>query len=72
MTETPAQWLIAEYEVTASDYEYYARDDSVEAELGPNGSIYVQPIFTLKTVTDSGHPMRVRPVDYFDRGRWWL
>jgi hypothetical protein len=72
MSETAAQWLIAEYEATALDYEDYARDDSVEAELGPWGSVYVQPIFTLKTVTDSGHPMRTREVDYFDPGRWWL
>lgn len=68
----PARWLIAEYEVIASDYEYYARDDSVEADLGPWGSVYVQPIFTLKSVMDAGAAMRVTSSDYADFGRWWL
>jgi hypothetical protein len=69
---TPAQWLIAEYEATASEYEYYARDDDAESEPGPWASVYVQPIYTFKSVSDAGQPMRVREVDYFDEGRWAL
>lgn len=70
MTDTPARWLIAEYEATAQDA--YAAHDAAGAVLGPGGSVYVQPIFTLKRSSDSGHPMRVSQRDYLDPARWWL
>jgi len=69
-TVTPAQWLIAEYDAT--DPEEYARDQDTEAELDTWGTVYVQPIFTLKSVTEPGAAMRVTPSDYCDPGRWWL
>ena len=36
-------------------------DDPAAPVLGPGGSVYVQPMFTLKSVMDAGHPMRVTP-----------
>jgi hypothetical protein len=69
-SSTPAQWLIAEYEAT--DLDGYIADDAPGAVLGPSGSVYVQPIFTLKRITDSGNPMRVCQRDYLDPARWWL
>lgn len=69
-SSTPAQWLIAEYE--AADLDGYIADDAPGAVPGPGGTVYVQPIFTLKRVTDAGHPMRVREFDYHDPARWWL
>jgi hypothetical protein len=70
MTDTPAQWLIAEYE--AVDLDGYIADDAQGAVLGPGKTVYVQPIFTLKRITDAGNPMRVRHVDYFNPARLWL
>jgi hypothetical protein len=32
----------------------------------------IGPIFTLKSVHDSGEPMKVRLSDYQDPLRWWL
>jgi hypothetical protein len=76
MSETPAQWLIAEYEATVTGEFSHSEEldpaDRAYAVLGPGESVYVQAIFTLKSCADSGHPMRVREADYFDRGRWWL
>jgi hypothetical protein len=71
-TESAAafRWLIAEYE--AVDLDGYISDDAPGAVRGPGGSVYVQPIFTLKRITDSGNPMRVRQRDYLDPARWWL
>jgi hypothetical protein len=67
---TPAQWLIAEYEAT--DPEEFTREETAEAVPGPSRSVYVQPIFTLKSTDEAGNPMRVHLNDYFDQGRWWL
>jgi hypothetical protein len=72
----PAQWLITEYEATDTGEFSHSQEfdlaDRAYAVLGPGESVYVQPIFTLKSCTDTGHPMRIREVDYFDSGRWWL
>jgi hypothetical protein len=67
---TPARWLIAEYDAT--DPEDFARDESVESEPAHWGPVYVQPIFTLKSVMDAGAAMRVTPSDYADPARRWL
>jgi hypothetical protein len=67
---TPAQWLISEYEAT--DLDAYAADDTAGAVLGPGGSVYVQPLYKLKSIMDAGHPMQVTALDYRDSGRWWL
>jgi hypothetical protein len=72
-TVTPAQWLLAEFE--AIDPEEFYRpevshlDESDIPVPGPCGSVYVQPIFTLKSVMDAGQPMRVTSSDYTDPGR---
>jgi hypothetical protein len=70
MTETPAQWLIGEYEAT--DLEDYAADDIAAVVPGPRGSVCVQPLYKLKSIMDAGHPMRVTARDYLDSSRWWL
>ena len=66
----PARWLIAEFEAT--DLEDYETDTLTEAVLGPRCSVYVQPLFTLKSVMEAGAFMRVTASDYGDSGRWWL
>jgi hypothetical protein len=66
----PARWLIAEFEAT--DLEEYETDALTEAVLGPFGSVYVQPFFTLKSVMDTGASMHVTASDYADAGRRWL
>lgn len=66
----PARWLIAEYDAT--DPDGYTRHDSEESAPAFFGSVYVQPIFALKSVMDAGQPMRVTSSDYTDPGRRWL
>ncbi len=62
----PANWLIEEYELAR-----YADADR-EGAWALGGSVVVQPMFTIKSVMDSGHAMRVTPADYRDSKRWWL
>jgi hypothetical protein len=62
-----ADWLLAEYDDIANPF----RDlDHARAVLWRG--VYVQPIFTLKSVMDAGKQMRVAARDYADPGRWWL
>jgi hypothetical protein len=70
-TGTPAQWLIAEYEVT--DLAGICLTDELdECERPVGGHVNVQPMFALKSVMDAGEPMRVTSSDYSDPGRRWL
>lgn len=72
-TESSAvtRWLIAEYE--AADLDCYPGDaESGSAVLGPGATVYVQPIFTLRSILHAGNAMRVIRADYDDPGRWWL
>jgi hypothetical protein len=57
---TPGGWLLARYE------------RGRQADPGRRKSVSVQPLFTLKSVMDSGGFMRVTAADYADTGRWWL
>jgi len=60
--QTPAEWLIEQYEDTAihdTRPEDWAR-------------VVIQPLYRLKSLTDTGHPMHIIPADYRDHGRWWL
>jgi hypothetical protein len=56
-----AQWLLAEYDST--DIQELA------ARLEP---IPWRPIFTLKSLSDPGDPMRVQASEYQDPDGWWL
>jgi hypothetical protein len=70
-TSTPAQWLIAEYEIT--DLAGVCLTDELdECERPVGGHVNVQPMFALKSVMDAGAVMRVTRSDYSDPGRWWL
>jgi hypothetical protein len=70
-TSTPAQWLIAEYEIT--DLAGVCLTDELdECERPVGGHVNVQPMFALKSVMDAGAVMHVAPSDYSDPGRWWL
>ena len=68
---TPAQWLIAEYEVT-DPAGICPTDEPDEPEWPVGGHVHVQPMFALKSVMDAGQPMRVTPSDYSDPARRWL
>ena len=61
-TQTPAEWLIEQYEHIAS------------WDIDPDdwGRVVVQPLFRLKPLTDSGHPMKIIQADYRDTGRRFL
>ena len=61
-TQTPAQWLIEQYEDTA------LRD------IHPDEwrRVVIQPLYKLKSLMDGGHPMCVTRADYRDSGRRWL
>lgn len=70
-TSTPAQWLIAEYELT--DLAGISLVDELdECEWPVGGHVNVQPMFKLKSIMDAGEAMHVTPSDYRDPGRWWL
>jgi hypothetical protein len=69
--DTPAQWLIMEYEFIG-EYEAADPGGSSVPVIGPWGSVHVQPIFTLKSGMDSGYPMRVTAADYHNPNRRWL
>jgi hypothetical protein len=56
---TPADWLLAQYDSTDIDELFDIRPP------------HVQPMFTLKSASDPGDPMRIQPSDYHDPGRWW-
>ena len=58
LTLTPAGWLLAEYDMASRSHV--------------DGPLCVQPIYTLKSVYQSGESMRVTASDYGDKGRWWL
>jgi hypothetical protein len=75
-TQTPAQWLITEYEaVNPADILQPDDPDDENPDNGtwpPGRSVTIQPLFALKSDMDSGYPMRVTRDDYRDPGRWWL
>ena len=53
--QTPAQWLIEQFEVTDPTYiEVYDEDEGQWARPA-----YMQPLFILKSVMDAGYPMHV-------------
>jgi hypothetical protein len=60
-----ADWLLAEYDDTDNPFENLPGDNSGTLWRG----VYVQPIFTLKSVLDAGKEMRISARDYADPGR---
>jgi hypothetical protein len=63
-----AGWLLGEYDDTDNPFENLGGDNSGTLWRG----VYVQPIFTLKSVLDAGKQMRISARDYADPGRWFL
>ena len=64
-----ADWLLAEYDTTGP---YDPSDPDTAGDDEAAVEIYVQPMFGLKSVMESGEPMRVTRADYYDYRRWWL
>jgi hypothetical protein len=60
LTTAPADWLLAQYEAAR------------ELALDHCESVAVQPLYMLKSMLESGEPMRVTASDYGDTDRWWL
>lgn len=60
--QTPAEWLIEQYEQTAVE------------DIRPDewGRVVVQPLYRLKSLADSGHPMKITQADYRDKRRRFL
>jgi len=71
-TQTPAQWLISEYETVNPADIPQPDDDPDDNSWPPGGSVTIQPIFALKSDMDAGYPMYVTQDDYSEPGRWWL
>jgi hypothetical protein len=68
LPQTPADWLLAQYDVTGPDYiEVY--DEDADELMRP---ACIQPMFMLKSPYEPGESMRVTASDYGDNGRWWL
>jgi hypothetical protein len=63
-----AGWLLAEYDDTDNPFENLGDGNSGTLWRG----VYVQPIFTLKSVLDAGKQMRISARDYADPARWFL
>lgn len=65
-----ARWLLAEFDATCPDE---VSTDSYNPALGEwSRPVHVYPMIKLKSLADSGEPMRVRQSDYNDPLRWWL
>ena len=66
---TPAQWLIGHFLDTdpeAFSSEVSRLDGAEIPQPGPCGSVFVQPMFTLKDLADAGETMTVAASDYAD------
>jgi len=66
---TPAQWLIGQFLDTDPEEfssEVSHLDGSNAPQPGPCGSVFVQPMFTLKSLADAGETMTVAASDYAD------
>jgi hypothetical protein len=63
-----ADWLLAEYDDTDNTFREFDDDHRPQLWRG----IYVQPIFTFKSLMDAGKEMRVSARDYADPVRWFL
>ena len=61
--QTPAQWLIDQFEST--DADGICRADQ-------RRTIVVQPMYRLKSIMDGGNAMRVTATDYRHSHRRWL
>jgi hypothetical protein len=57
---------------TASPLEWLDVTFEVRRRKAVGRDFRVGPIFTLKSVMDSGQAMRVGTADYHDPLRWWL
>ncbi len=57
-TVSPLEWLDATFDAR--------RRKAVDRDFR------IGPVFTLKSVHDSGEPMKVQSSDYQDSVRWWL
>jgi hypothetical protein len=62
-----AAWLLAEFEATDLADIIAAQDERTW-----HGPVYVQPMFTVKSLMHPGLGMRVDQSDYADPMRWWL
>jgi hypothetical protein len=64
-----AAWLLAEFDATNVEDITEAYDPESRQWWWP---VYVQPMFTLKSLMHPGLGMRVGQADYTDPQRWWL